>query len=262
MATGGGRLEGPGKSGVILDVFTRNVAENGYYGTSFSAIAAELGISQGLISHHYGTKERLLATLHASYMQRRVHEGRRIVSKFHTPTQRLAGLLYAFVLYQVIDRYRTVAFQREVAKFAEEAEDSEGRRLRAEYVGMVREVLDSGIASGEFRPVDTNIRTQLIFGSAHWAWTWFNPDGPNSAEEVGAELVDLVLGSLLVSRRHLARLTDAGGVIVSTVLEIITDSNAAPALRANESEPWPGLDTGEPPSPSPSAKKRSSRGGS
>ncbi|OBK91105.1 TetR/AcrR family transcriptional regulator [Mycolicibacter sinensis] len=256
MAIEGGSLEGPGKSGAILDAFTRHVAENGYHGTSFSAVAAELEISQGLISHHYGTKERLLATLHASYMQRRVHEEKRIVSELGTPSERLAGLLYAFILYQVIDRYRTVAFQREVAKFAEESEDSEGRKLRAEYVGIVHEVLEAGIASGEFRAVDTNIRTQLIFGAAHWAWTWFNPDGHNSAEEVGAELVDLVLGSLLVSRRQLARLTDAGGAIVSTVLDIITDTDAAPVMRANQSKPRQGLD-----GPSSAAKKRPGKGG-
>ena len=46
-----GRAAGPGKSGAILDIFTRHVAEKGYDGTSFSDVASELGISQGLIVH-------------------------------------------------------------------------------------------------------------------------------------------------------------------------------------------------------------------
>jgi AcrR family transcriptional regulator len=212
---------GPGKAGAILETFTRHVAQNGYSGTRFSAIAAELGVSQGLIAHHYGTKERLLATLHIQYMATRVDEAKRIVSEFVTPSEQLAGLLYACILYQVHDRDRTVAFQREVARFAGEKRQSKGRKLRTEYVGIVHRVLDAGIASGEFRDGDTNVRALLIFGAARWAWTWFDPDGPKSAEQIGAELVDLVLGSLLVTRHRLARLADDQGAIVTTVRKII-----------------------------------------
>ena len=212
---------GPGKAPAILKAFTRHVAQNGYSGTRFSAIATELGVSQGLIAHHYGTKERLLATLHAQYMGQRVDEAKRIVSEFATPAEQLAGLLYAAILYQVHDRDRTVAFQREVARFAGEKQQSKGRKLRTEYVGIVHAVLDAGIASGEFRDGDTNVRALLIFGAARWAWTWFDPDGPKSAEQIGAELVDLVLGSLLVKRHRLARLADDQGVVVTTVRKII-----------------------------------------
>jgi AcrR family transcriptional regulator len=227
VATVNGSWAGPGRSGAILDTFTRHVAEKGYDGTSFSAVAAELGISQGLIAHHYGTKERLLAALHVSYMRCRVDEARRIVSELATPSDQLAGLLYASILYQVHDRHRTVAFQREVARFRREDEDSEGRTLRVEYAAILRRVLDAGIASGDFRAVDTNIRTLLMLGATRWAWTWFEPKGRKTAEEIGADLVDLVLGSLLVSRRRLPRLADPEGDVVGTVRAIITAERAA-----------------------------------
>ncbi|WP_458688405.1 TetR/AcrR family transcriptional regulator [Nocardia tengchongensis] len=217
-----GHAAGPGKSAAILDIFTRHVAEKGYDGTSFSDVASELGISQGLIVHHYGTKARLLEALHVSYMRRRVDEAERIVAAFSTPPEQLAGLLHAAMLYQVHDRNRTVAFQREVARLGQEEEDSEGRRLRRYYVGILRGVLEAGIASGDFHPVDTSIRSLLIFGAAQWAWTWFEPGGRNSAEQVGAELVDLTLGSLLQNRASLPRLRDPEGHLVATVINIIT----------------------------------------
>ncbi|MGW4356553.1 TetR/AcrR family transcriptional regulator [Nocardia sp. NPDC004582] len=216
------RAAGPGKSGAILDTFTRHVAEKGYDGTSFSDVARELGISQGLIVHHYGTKARLLEALHVSYMRRRVDEAERIVSAFSTPPEQLAGLLYAAMLYQVHDRNPTVAFQREVARFGQEEEDSEGRKLRRYYIAILRGVLEAGIASGDFQPVDTSIRSLLIFGAAQWAWTWFEPGGRNSTEQVGADLVDLTLGSLLRNRASLPRLRDPDGDLVATVIRIIT----------------------------------------
>lgn len=218
----GRRVAEPGKSGAILDIFTRHVAEKGYDGTSFSGVASELGISQGLIVHHYGTKARLLEALHISYMRQRIDEAERIVAEFPAPAERMAALLFASMLYQVHDRNRTVAFQREVARFAQQEETSEGRKLRRRYIEMLRNVLESGVVSGEFRPVDGSIRTLLIFGAAQWAWTWFEPEGRRSAEQVGAELVDFTLGSLLVDRSSLRRLSDPDGPIVAAVIEIIT----------------------------------------
>src|SRR2546427_9381755 len=88
----------PGRSGHILESFTRRVAQSGYDGTNFSDIAAELGISKGTIVHHYGTKDRLLAALHESYMRRRLAEAYLITNRLSSPPEQLAGMLFAFML--------------------------------------------------------------------------------------------------------------------------------------------------------------------
>lgn len=138
------------------------------------------------------------------------------------------------MLYQVHDRNRTVAFQREVARLAQEDEDSEGRRLRRHYIGILHGVLDAGIASGDFQAVDTSIRSLLVFGAAQWAWTWFEPEGRRSAGEVGAELVDLTLGSMLVNRASLPRLSDPEGQLVATVIDIISTAPGASQAALKE----------------------------
>lgn len=212
-----------GRAGDILATFTRYVAERGYDAANFSDIAGELGLSKGTIVHHFGTKDRLLAALHESYMRRRLAEAALIRERLATPTRQLAGLLYAFVLYQVVDREATVAFQREVVRLADSAAMAEGRRMRAEYLDLVRAVLSDGVAAGEFRSCDVEVQSLLIFGSAQWAWTWFDPDGPVSAEEVGAQLVELVLGGLLTRRTRLSGLTEADGKVVRVVRQSIAD---------------------------------------
>ena len=217
----------PGRSGHILESFTRRVAQSGYDGTNFSDIAAELGISKGTIVHHYGTKDRLLAALHESYMRRRLAEAALIRDRLATPTRQLAGLLYAFVLYQVVDREATVAFQREVVRLADHEAMAEGRRMRAEYLDLVRGVLSAGIEAGEFRACDVDVQSLLIFGSAQWAWTWFDPAGPVSAEQVGAQLVELVLSGLLTRRTRLNGLTDVDGKVVRAVRQSIEDATGS-----------------------------------
>ncbi|MEB3371336.1 TetR/AcrR family transcriptional regulator [Saccharopolyspora mangrovi] len=207
----------PGKAAEILSTFTRYVAERGYDATNFSDIAGELGLSKGTIVHHFGTKDRLLAALHEGYMRRRLAEAKLMCERLPTPTERLAGLVSAFVLYQVIDRDATVAFQREFVRLADRDVMAEGRKMRTEYLELVRGVLNDGIEAGEFRDCDVTVQSLLIFGSAQWAWTWFEPDGPVTAEQVGAQLVALVLGGLLVRRARVTGLSDPAGRVARTV---------------------------------------------
>lgn len=204
---------GPGRRDEILETFTRHVAERGYNEANFSAVAAELGMSKGTIVHHYGTKDRLLAELHESYMRRRLHEAQLIVQRLKTPEEQLAGLLFSFVLYQMHDRSATVAFQREISRIA----GTEGSRLRQEHLDVLRDVIRRGVGAGRFRDGDVAVRSLLIFGSAHWMWTWFRPDGKRPAEEIGAELVDMVLGGLLVRRTRLAELASLDGPVLRVV---------------------------------------------
>lgn len=167
MSTSRLRRPTAGKSGAILETFTRYVAERGYDGTNFGDIAEELEISKGTIVHHYGTKDQLLAALHESYMHRRLREAHEIVDKLDSPSERLAGLLFAFMLYQVHDRAATAAFQREIARLAQHEALAEGVRLRAEYLSLVRSLLEDGVTAGEFRTCDVRVQSLLFFGSAH-----------------------------------------------------------------------------------------------
>ena len=224
MAKAGTRLAG--KANEILEVFTHNVAQFGYDGTNLSDIANELSISKGTIVHHYGTKDRLLAALHTSYMRRRLTEAKLLISKLDHPEQQLAGLLFAFILYQEHDRDATIAFQREVMRLAALDIDTEGLELRAEYIQLVRDVIEAGIAAGRLRKTDLRIQSLLMFGSAQWAYTWFDPSGDESAEEVGAALVDLVLGSLLVRRAALPALADPKGLAAQTARQCLLEASA------------------------------------
>ncbi|WP_370880925.1 hypothetical protein [Streptomyces africanus] len=48
-------------------------------------------MSKGTIVHHYGTKDRLLAALHESYMRRRLAEAYLITNRLSSQSEQLAG---------------------------------------------------------------------------------------------------------------------------------------------------------------------------
>ena len=227
MVTGAGRYND------ILDTFTRHIADIGYDGVNFGLVAKELGVSKGTIVHHFGTKDRILAALHESYMTRRLAELDYMLGKLEDPAEQLAAALHAFMLYHVVDRAATVAFQREVVRLADLESMAKGAELRQEYFARCRGVIQAGIDSGDFRAVDPTVDALLMFGSAQWAWTWFHPDGERPIESIGSALVDLVLGSLLIDRERLAELSDPEGHAARTIQEAIKSIAADPHAVAS-----------------------------
>lgn len=187
---------GPGRYQAILLSFTRLVAERGYASTNFSDIARELGISKGTIVHHFGTKDRLFAAMHDRYMRRCLDDGRGIAGLLDPGAEQLAGLLFALVGYHVSERDATVACQREVATVAVREAFDESRGLRREYRDLLSGVIRTGVDAGQFRPADVDTTSLLTLGSTQWAWTWYRRDGRLRVDQIGAELVRLVLGGL------------------------------------------------------------------
>lgn len=220
-ATGRQRSRDPDRSAEILRLFTRNVARRGYAESNFSEIANELNISKGTIVHHFGTKDRLFARMHDSYMERRLAEAERTVSHFRRPDEQLTALLFSFLLYQEIDRDCTVAFQREIATLASHESLARGRSLRSTYLGLVRSVLQRGVAERVFRQLDVEAQSLLIFGSSQWAWTWYEPGGRMSALQIGGQFVQMALGGLLIDQSHLDELADPTGTVATAVWNLL-----------------------------------------
>ena len=212
----------------ILDAFTRAVAERGYDGTNFGDLAGELGISKGTIVHHFGTKDRMLRELHENYMRRRLAEVRVVWARLARPSERLAAFVHMGVRYQVVDRVPTVAFQREVLRFAAAPGMETSLALRDEYRELVESVLADGVTAGEFRPGDDRLRTLQLFGSVHWMWTWYDPDGPRPVEEVAASFVDMVLAGVLADPAAAPGLADPAGTVAAVVEEALSSLSPQP----------------------------------
>jgi hypothetical protein len=59
------------------------------------------------------------------------------------------------------------------------------------------QILEDGIASGDFRPVDAKMTVFGLLGMLNWTHQWFSPAGELSAQEAAAILVDLALYGLV-----------------------------------------------------------------
>src|SRR3954452_8454336 len=77
------RSHGPGRQ-ALLDATVRVVARKGLRGLTYREVAAEAGVTYGLVSHHFGTREVLIQeTLKHAFRQSLA------VSFLHVPIERV-----------------------------------------------------------------------------------------------------------------------------------------------------------------------------
>lgn len=185
------------KRNEILRSFTALVAERGYDEVSLRDVAESVEVSKGTILHHFRNKESLLEVLHGDYMRRRLAEAHELLDANPDPVDQLQLIVYQLMLAQRDDRAATVAFAREIVRFASEQVMAEVRAMRHEYSNLVADVIRRGVAAGEFAAVDPALAALQLFGMCNWSWTWFEPEGEWSAEQIGAEFCRTLLDGLL-----------------------------------------------------------------
>ena len=78
----------------------------------------------------------------------------------------------------------------------EPEEQSEARARRNRTQDIVVRIIEQGIASGDFRPVDAKLVAMAIFSVTHWAVEWYHPDGPLDASAAAAVFVDLIVDGM------------------------------------------------------------------
>lgn len=211
----------PGRRGEILDAFVRYVAERGYDRTNLGDIADELGMSKGTIVHHFGTKAQMLRELEETRLARQLDLLRMVWDRLSAPHERIAAIIYASALLQVIGRNATVASQREVVQLSDDPAMRQVRKLRTQLQALATDEIRNGVAGGVFRNVDVELAALQLWGSLEWMWVWFDPTDIRTPDQVGAAFVDVFLGGLLLDRFGLGKLADPSTDVVSVVRECL-----------------------------------------
>lgn len=222
------RPQRPSRKADIVRCFSELVAERGYDAVSLRDVAEELEISKGTILHHFRSKDRLLEQVHSDYMQRRLAEARSFLARLDSPADQVRALIYQLMYAEAHDRAATVAFGREIVRFASEDVMADVRAMRDEYSGLLRDAIRRGIEAGQFVEADAAVVALQIFGMCNWSWTWYRPEGAWSAEDVAETFTTVLFRGLLAGRkpRPSPRVPE---LVRATMAEFETDGPVRPS---------------------------------
>ena len=178
----------------IVRTATRLFASQGYPGTSMSDLARECGISKPLLYHYVNDKYELLREItegHVSRLAALVGE----VEALRLPApERLRELIRRFVHEYAQARHDHGVLTQDV-KFLETKDRQrvlrKERAVVAAFAATITEARPELARAALAKPL-----TMLLFGMINWMFTWLQPEGALSHDDMAPIVADLFLGGL------------------------------------------------------------------
>jgi AcrR family transcriptional regulator len=175
--------------------------EKGYHATSMRDIAGEVGINKGSLYSYIRSKEDLLIPVFEQAMAVLLAQIEQITADSGLrPTERLARAIHAHVIAVADNLDVLTVYLSEWRQLAAESLTTV-RQRRERYAALFLQILEDGVASGEFRSMDTRIVMLGMIGMCNYLFRWYRSDGRLVPDQVADELIEMVMQGVLYRRQ-------------------------------------------------------------
>ncbi len=183
------------KRNAILYAASVLFAEKSYLGTSIDDIAKAASVNKASIYWYFSEKAELLFEIACGTMRGFLDMIEPIVRSDLGPSDKLKAFIVAHVERQVSHVGPSAVRQYERRSLPLRMR-SQYVDLRGEYEKAVRQILEEGIAKGEFHFVDVKLTGLYILGLLNSIVHWYKAGGSYSPRDLSAYACDFVLKAL------------------------------------------------------------------
>lgn len=189
----------------MLNAAAEMFAERGFGGTNLRDLADVLGISRPGLYYHFPNKEKILEALIeevtlslavqlaeiSDEIDRDPEDALRTVMRMSTD-----WVLENPTLFRMLDRS-----EAEMPTDLRARHDASKKTILGHFTGII----ERGITSGKFRPVDPHVAALTVIGMRNWAAWWFTPNGRMPKDEIAETISEMAVRSLVRSDAHRSR---------------------------------------------------------
>lgn len=176
----------------IRDAGTRLIYAHGFEAVGMRQLAAEVGIQPGSLYKYFATKQSLLFEIVRDHMDHLIASLDEALEGHQAPLDRLRAFSAFHLRYHMTRRMQVYIANSELRSLDPNNRDAIVA-LRSRYERVVEDILEAGVASGSFRPLDVKIATFAIIALLTGICEWYRPDGRLDQDALVAEHVALVL---------------------------------------------------------------------
>jgi AcrR family transcriptional regulator len=171
----------------ILEEAVKLFYERGFSGTTLDDIAGKLGVTKPFIYTHFRSKVELLEAICRPTIEKSLAAIADAAEQPGSASQRLFNGVVNFTKV-VLQRQANIAVYFREEKSLSEAGLGEINAMRKAFDRVLSDLLDEGVSAGEFRIADIRVAALAIGGMVSWAYTWYQPGGRLSIDDVGAQM--------------------------------------------------------------------------
>ena len=149
----------------ILDAAVEVIAENGYFNSPVSAIAARAGVADGTIYLYFKSKDDVLKTAIDTTFGRFYRQVEERFKTMHSPREQMEYIALLHLESSSVNRSMAVLMQTEMRQSAKFIAEFSHHHL-VKYIQVVREVVRRGQQEGVFRrDVSDGVVAHCMFGA-------------------------------------------------------------------------------------------------
>ncbi|MCL4394830.1 MAG: TetR/AcrR family transcriptional regulator [Chloroflexi bacterium] len=197
-----GATNAPGAYGKDEEIFSHAVRifkEKGYHATSVQDIADAVGLQKGSLYHYIRSKDELLFRIFERSTGALTRDLEAIVASRRSPRDKLSDAIAAHLtaLCEQLDIYTVYLSERRALGARNNSKvRAEGER----HARLIEQIIQEGVAQGEWRAVDSRMAALAIIGMCNWLYQWYTPNGRLTPRQIAGVFSDLVIDGLAVSR--------------------------------------------------------------
>jgi len=189
----------PSRRDELLDLAASMFAERGLRATTVRDIADSAGILSGSLYHHFKSKEQMVEEVLRDFLDWLFTRYQEIVEGAADPLERVKGLFMCSFEAIELRHSQVVIYQDEAKRLSALPQFAFVDERNREQRGMWVDILKQGMADGAFRPgLNVDLVYRFIRDTTWVSVRWYQPGGPLTAEQVGRQYLDIVLGGITV----------------------------------------------------------------
>lgn len=181
----------------VIEAAARVFARKGFEAARLEEIAAELGILRGSLYYHVPSKAELLCMVFDRRLMVLIERVAQIATSDLPPAQKLEAALRAHLRH--LDEFYPESSQwfKLPARRRPATHQAQVNARYHQYEGLLRSIVDEGIATGAFRrELDPKVATLGLLGACNWLTQWYRKGGRLSIEQIADTLVLLLIDGL------------------------------------------------------------------
>jgi AcrR family transcriptional regulator len=187
----------------ILEEAVKLFYERGFSGTTLDDIAGKLGVTKPFIYTHFRSKVELLEAICRPTIEMSLAAIADAAAQTGSAADRLFRGVVAFTKVVLTRQANIAVFFREEKNLSAPGLD-DINAMRKRFDRVLSDLLEEGTNSGEFQIADIRVAALAIGGMVSWAYTWYQPGGRLSIDDVGAHMARYAIGMVGVPAAEVA----------------------------------------------------------
>jgi AcrR family transcriptional regulator len=169
--------------------------QKGYHATSVQDIADAVGLQKGSLYHYISGKEDLLLGVAQRAITEFNQRMKRILASEQSSQEKMKRAMESHLELITHDVQLSTVLLRESVALGEKPQQVV-REATDLYLDLWTQLIEEGIARGEFREGNARITALAILGACNWVYRWYREGGSLTSADVAAVYAGLFLNGI------------------------------------------------------------------